>query len=405
MFFLLEIWRHIWRNKGRSLLSVGIAALLVSFVGLYMGNIKKNEVTLKSLANTIPVTAQISNRNGSRDIGLEITTNSLDTLLSADITKPVYTAQVGGNLELINRVEPVKVCDTQIVGVNSTLALPFLKDDGITFGDGWDETYLERKKSLCIISEDYAKEHDINIGDTLSFPLYIYKYNKDGLSFKFIKVGEPNLTVIGIYQQGNMSDVIQQMVVPVNWLRSFVEESGTAFYYDSARCTIKNPLKLNDFKVYMEKMNFGEVDLEADDRRSGDKLIIQDKIFIETASKLQENLNTLRWFQIPFFIIIILLIILVSFLILRSYQKDMAIASSLGRPKLLSGTSYFLENLLLYLLGCILVLPMLIGITGIGLANMLPICLLFLGCACIGIWVALALLVRFDTLALLTKID
>jgi hypothetical protein len=384
---------------------VGIAALLVSFVGLYMGNIKKNEVTLKSLANTIPVTAQITNRNGSREIGLEITTNSLDALLSADITDPVYTAQAAGNLDPINRVEPVKICDTAIVGANSLLALPAVTSDGVTFGDGWDKTYLEGDKPLCVVSEAYAIRHDISIGDTLSFPMYIYKYNKDGLSFKFIEVGEPTLTVIGILQQENMSDATLQMLVPINWLRLLVEESGTNFYYDSARCTIKNPLNLNDFKAYMEETSFGEVNLEADDRRSGDKLLIQDKIFIETASKIQDNLNMFRWFQIPFFIIIVLLIILVSFLVLRSYQKNMAIASSLGRQKLLSGTSYLLENLLLYLTGCIFVLPMLVGVTGIGIVGMLPIFLLFLGCACIGIWVALVLLLCFDTLVLLTKID
>ena len=406
MFFLSEIGRHIWRSKGRSLLSVGIAALLVSFVGLYLGNIQKNEATLKSLAASAKITAQVTNRNGTRLIGLEITTNSLDAMLSADISEPVYTAQAAGNLELINRVEPVKACDTHIIGVNSLLALPTVTSDRITFADGWDKTYLEGEKPLCMVSASYAVQHNISIGDTLSFPVYIYKYNKDGASFNFIKVGEPALTVIGIFQQErSSSDDTQEVVVPVNWLRSIVEETGTAFYYDSARCTMKDPLKLNDFKADMEEKHFGEVVSTADDRRSGDKLIIQDKIFVETASKLLENINTLRWFQIPFYVIIVLIIILVSFLILRSYRQEMAIASSLGRSKLLCAASFFLETILLYLLGCIIVLPMLMGVAGIELVNMLILCLLFLACACIGIWGALILLSRFDTLALLTKID
>ncbi len=406
MFFLSEIWRHIWRNKGRSLLSVGIAALLVSFVGIYIGNIQKTEATLKSLAASAKITVQVTNRNGTRLIGLEITTNSLDALLSADITEPVYTAQAAGNLEPVNRVEPVKACDTHIIGVNSLLAIPTVSNDSITFADGWDKTYLEGEKPLCMVSTSYAMQHNVSVGDTLSFPVYIYKYNKDGASFNFIKIGEPTLTVIGIFQQEKgSSDDTQQMVVPINWLRFIVEETSTTFYYDSARCTIKDPLKLNDFKADMEEKHFGEVVSTADDRRSGDKLMIQDKIFVETASKLLENINTLRWFQIPFYVIIILLIILVSFLILRSYRQEMAIASSLGRPKLLCAVSFFLETLLLYLLGCMIMLPMLIGMAGIGFVNMLFIYLLFLVCACIGILNALVLLLRFDTLALLTKID
>lgn len=405
MFFLSEIRRHIWRNKGRSLLSVGIAALLVSFVWIYIGNIRKNEAALKSLADTITVTAQITNRNGSRLIGLEIMTNRLDALLSADITEPLYTAQAGGNLELINRVEFVKACDTTIIGANSLQALLSVSGEEIIFADGWDETYLEGKEPVCVVSESYAARHDISIGDTLSFPMYIYKFNKDGYTFNFIKVGEPSLTVIGTFQQGSDSSDTQNMIVPINWLRLFVEESGNTFYYDSARCTIKNPLYLNDFKAYMKEKHFGEAVPKADDRRSGDELIVQDRIFIETASKLQENIKTFRWFQIPFFLIIILLIQLVSFLILRSYRQEMAIASSLGHPKLSGAASYFLETMFLYLAGCILVLPMLMGVAGIGFANMMLIFLLFFICACIGIWVALLLLLRFDTIALLTKID
>lgn len=405
MFFISEIWCRIWRNKERSLLSICIAALLVSFVGIYMGNIKKNEITLQSLSDTIPVAAQITNRNGSRDIGLEINTNTLDKLLSEYITDPIYTAQAGGNLDPINRVEPVKMCDTVIVATNHVSGVPFIAGDGITFLEGWDETYLGKDKALCMVGERYAARHDISIGDTISFPLYVIKYEKDGMSSKFVEVGQPSLTVIGTFRGENEIDESHRMVVPVNWLRLYVEDKDIPFYYDSARCTVKDPLNLNEFKSYMEEMNFGAVDLKASDRRSGDKLIVQDKIFIETASKIQDNLKMFKMFQVPFFILIVLLIILVSFLILRSYQKDMAIASSLGRQKVLSGVSFFLENLILYLLGCIIVLPVLISITGIGIISMLSIYLLFLGCACIGIWGALLLLLRFDTLALLTKID
>ena len=66
---------------------------------------------------------------------------------------------------------------------------------------------------------------------------------------------------------------------------------------------------------------------------------------------------------------------------------------------------YFCENILLMLLGGIIVLPMLIGVTGIGLWEIITIYMMFLICACIGIFIALYLLLRFDTLAMLTKID
>ena len=370
-----------------------------------MGNIKKNEITLKNLGNTIPVTTQITNLNGSMEIGLEITVDTLKTFLSAGISDPIYTARAGGNLEPVNRVEPLKICDTTIMGVNSLMALPLVKEDEIIFYKDWDKTYMEGNQPFCIVSETYALEHNISLGDTLTFPIYVFKYLPDGISFEYIKVGEPTLTVIGIINQGMVTEDTQQMIVPVNWLCKLVEENGVSFYYDSARGIISNPLKLNDFKSYMEEKNIGEINLHANDRRSGDKLIVQDKIFIETASKLQHNIKMFQTFQIPFFVLVILLIVLVSFLILRSYQKELAISNSLGRPKILSGVSFFLENLSLYLLGCIIILPILLHVTGIGLTEMLFIYILFLICACVGIWGALCFLLRFDTMALLTKID
>ena len=223
---------------------MGIAALLISFVGLYMGNIRKNEKTLKNLGDTIPVTAQITNRNGSRLIGLEIRTSRLDALLSPDITEAVYTAQAGGNLDPINQVEPVKACDTLILATNSLQGMPSVSREEITFADGWNETYLEGDEPVCVVSEIYAGRNDISIGDSLSFPMYTYKFNKDGYSFNYIKLGEASLTVIGIFQNGSGSLDTQNMIIPINWLRLFVEDSGNSFYYDSARCTINNPLNL-----------------------------------------------------------------------------------------------------------------------------------------------------------------
>lgn len=405
MFFITEIWHRIWRNKARSLLSIIIALFLVFVVGLYMGNIKKNEIALKNIGNAIPVTAQITNLNGSLDIGLEIDTKYLEAFLSADITNPVFTARAGGNLESINRVEPVKICDTAIMGANSLSAFPFMKENEIIFSENWGSAYLSGDKPVCIISESYAETHNITLGDELTFPIYVLKYHQDGITFDYIEVGEPTITVIGIFQQGMGADEIQQMIVPIRWLSKLVKKNGTSFYYDSARGTLRNPLKLNNFKAYMEENNFGEINLEANDRRSGDRLIVQDKIFIETATKLLHNIKMFRIFQHPFFILIVLLIILVSFLNLRSYQKEIAIASSLGRPGLISGFSFFLENLLLYLIGCIAILPILLYITEIGLLEMLYIYLLFIVCASIGIWSALGLLFRFNTLELLTRID
>lgn len=407
MFFLSHIWRNIFRNKIRSLLTIGITMLLLSFVGVYLGNVEKNQSALNKLADSIPVAVQVMNPNGTQNIGLKIDTNKVDALLSSGIRNPAYTAQAGGNLEPINRVEHVKACDTSIVGANNFAAFASVSSESVKMINGKNTSFLEGNEPVCLISQNYAARHNIVLGQKLTFPLYTYYYKADGISFEFKSAGEANLTVIGTFldEAAINNGAGKDMIVPVNWLRSFVERSKVPFYYDSFRCTVKNPLQLNVFKANMEKLYFSEVQADAPDQRNGNALMIQDKVFIETAEKLRQNVETLQRFQLPIFIVVSLLMVLVTFLLLRNRRKEIAIASSLGQKKAVSAAQLFVEEMLLVLAGCVLAVPILSIAVGTGWRESVMACLPFLGCSCLGIWVAILMLLRFDTLSLLTKVD
>ena len=129
------------------------------------------------------------------------------------------------------------------------------------------------------------------------------------------------------------------------------------------------------------------------------------KLFIETAEKLEQNLKVLRWFLAPFFALVIVLVTLVTFLLLRSTRRDMAISLSLGRPKILSGCACFFGMLIANVCGCAVAVPILLCTAGLVLGQILTICGLYLASSCVGVLLALILLLRFDALELLTKID
>lgn len=404
MFLFQEICHHINRNRWRSLLLIGVAALMVSCIALYAGNIEKNETALKNLAQAIPVTVQVVGSNGQQNIGLEIENRYIKALLSSDIKAPLYTALAAGNYEEKNRAGAVKSCDTQIIGVNSSDALLLSANEQILYAEGFDKTVFAGEKPVCLVSKDYAAKHKISIGDILRFPLYITKYDGAGAQFRFVEVGQAELQVIGEYQAGsNISTESYNMAVPVQWLHSFVESNGIDYYYTSFQATLKNPLQLNAFKEQMKKNHFREVDINSYEERKGDRLLINDKLFIETSNGIIANISIFRLFQLPFFMLIILLLTFILFLVLRNSRRDMAIACSLGCSKQMCGLRYFAENMILMIAGCIIALPLLL--LTIGLAEMLLIYLLFFICAFIGIISALALLLRFDSMELLTKTD
>lgn len=400
MFLVREIFRSFRRRKVQSLLLLGTGILLFSFLGIYWGNIRGNQKTIKALSHTMPVYVQIINRDGSQEIGLEITSGQMDALLQAGVKNPVYTAQAGGNIDPAGDQEPVKVCDTIITAANTMEALSVGEKD-ISFLESHGPDFLQTDQPWCLINEKYGAQHKISPGDEIELTLYGIKYDSQGLSSKFQKIGRARLLVIGTLQNGE-----RDIVLPADWMRGFSEEKGKDFYYDSARAQLKDPMKLNEFKEKMENSMFLEQNSSAGSSRRGDTLLVQDTLFISTAGQISQNLKLLEALFLPFCLLLALLLVTASFLILRSRRMELAIKALLGRSKAAVMGTLFLENWGIQGMGCVLAVPVLYLLTDLEDGKqLLELWLLFLGGSGAANLLALGLLCRFDIMGLLTKID
>ncbi len=403
MFFLIQFRRDLWRSKTRSLLTVGIALFLFGFAGVYFGNIAKSEILLHNLADSIPVPMHVTNAQGTQDIGLEIEPRKIDALLSADIRNPVCTVQAAGNWKQINRVEHVRNCDTTVLGVSGAAGL---SPEQVRLAEGRDLFFLAGSAPECLLTAAYARENALGPGDTMTFPLYVYKHGPSR-EFQFDSLGEVSLRVVGILTSDAVINGIsvKDTLVPAAWLRSVAEGQGKRFFYDSFRCTLNNPLELNRFKDEMTRLYFSETRAGAREGLGGDALVIQDKVFIETAVKIRQNIDTLNRFQVPVLAVTVLIVMLAVFLLSRGQRRQLAIAGSLGQSRRFSAAELFAENLFLVLVGCLLAVPILSLAVGVGMDAMLRTLALFGGCAALGIGCSVALLFRFDALRLLTQAD
>lgn len=406
MFTLTEVWRDLYRNRGKSFLVLVFGILVIFCIAFYIGNIQNNEAMLRNLSQTIPVTVQVVGTNGKRQAGLEIDQKHMEVLLSGGISEPLYTMLAGGNIDEKNQKQPIKYCDTSIIGINSSSLLSPLVREQISYAQEWDESFFTGDQPACVISTNYASRHHISLGDTIEFPLYVWEYEEDDIHFRFLEVGKASLVVAGTYVSsevaaGNASDV----AVPARWLQSFLQDAGLDYTYASFQGTVADPLQLNEWKAGMKKAGFQEVDPDSFKEREGNALEVNDRLFIETADRIQENIRIFRWFQAPFLSLIVLLIVFILFLVLRSSRREIAIALSLGRPGFLCALRCFLENALLMLLGCVATLPVLLAATSLGLGDILVMEGIFLVCAFLSIIIALAFLFSMNVLELLTKID
>lgn len=386
------------RSRGRSVLVLCIAALLAACMAFYVGNIGVNKAALQSLSDSVPVTVRITSRNGAKTAGLNIEAKPFDHLTEAGVHDVRCTAVAAGAFSPEVRAQEMFLGGDTIVRAGNSLEALELSADNLHFADGQSAAFLSGDSAQCVIGEDYAERTGLHPGDTLSLEIYTVRQSMNGTIYQMI--GNVALEIIGTHSAPGGADVI----LPVNFLRTEAETAGVSFLYDSCSALVDDSTHLKDFKAEMQKY-FVDINPSAEDPNAGDALSVEDELFVKTASRLRQNIALFQSMLVPFFALIIGLVVLTTFLTMRSTRRDMAIARSLGVSKWRCAAPNFISTVLLDMLGCAVILPILSAALHIPALSAHAIFGLFTLCAALGTAAALLCLLRFDTLTLLTQVD
>lgn len=386
------------RSRGRSVLVLCIAALLAACMAFYVGNIGVNKAALQSLSDSVPVTVRITSRNGAKTAGLNIEAKPFDHLTEAGVHDVRCTAVAAGAFSPEVRAQEMFLGGDTIVRAGNSLEALELSADNLHFADGQSAAFLSGDSAQCVIGEDYAERTGLHPGDTLSLEIYTVRQSMNGTIYQMI--GDAALEIIGTHSAPGGADVI----LPVNFLRTEAETAGVSFLYDSCSALVDDSTHLKDFKAEMQKY-FMDINPSAEDPNAGDALSVEDELFVKTASRLRQNIALFQSMLVPFFALIIGLVVLTTFLTMRSTRRDMAIARSLGVSKWRCAAPNFISTVLLDMLGCAVILPILSAALHIPALSAHAIFGLFTLCAALGTAAAFLCLLRFDTLTLLTQVD
>lgn len=386
------------RSRGRSVLVLCIAALLAACMAFYVGNIGVNKAALQSLSDSVPVTVRITSRNGAKTAGLNIEAKPFDHLTEAGVHDVRCTAVAAGAFSPEVRAQEMFLGGDTIVRAGNSLEALELSADNLHFADGQSAAFLSGDSAQCVIGEDYAERTGLHPGDTLSLEIYTVRQSMNGTIYQMI--GNAALEIIGTHSAPGGADVI----LPVNFLRTEAETAGVSFLYDSCSALVVDSTHLKDFKAEMQKY-FMDINPSAEDPNAGDALSVEDELFVKTASRLRQNIALFQSMLVPFFALIIGLVVLTTFLTMRSTRRDMAIARSLGVSKWRCAAPNFISTVLLDMFGCAVILPILSAALHIPALSAYVIFGLFTLCAALGTAAALLCLLRFDTLTLLTQVD
>ena len=400
MFFLTELKYHLLRNKGRSVLMILASLFLLGAMAFYMGGMQQNETALRELGDKIPVKVVVVTEDGSRSSGLFIHVNKFDQLSAAGVRDVRATTTAAGALsEGAKLQDPFMGGDVTIIGVNSVRAIP-LSQVEYTYASGFDETLFDGSEACCVLEKGFAEDNGFSIGDSITLPVYFYPR---GLG-EYVAMGEKTLHIAGTFSAPKTRGY--SMLVPAGWLRAEAEAQEMKYFgYDSLSMAVDDPLHLNEFKDRLTEIGMDEIISTSDNTITGSAAVVQDEIYTKTAKQFREIVGIYRGFLIPFFVLITGLSCLMTFLVLKGSRREMAIASSLGRTRGRIRLSYLVGVLLLYLVGCIAALPFILLLAGLGISTAAVLSAAFLCFGGAGAFVALVLLLRFDTMELMTKVD
>lgn len=401
MFFLIELKYQIFRNKGRSALMILTSLFLLGAMAFYLGGMQANRTALLELGDKIPVKVQVVTADGSRSSGLFVHESKYDQLISTGVRDVRATTTAAGALSEAAKLQsPFLGGDVTIVGLNSIRAMSLTHAKYI-YADGMDETFLEGDEAYCVLEESFAQDSGFSIGDTITLPVYFYPQ----VSGEYIAMGEKTLTIAGTFSPSQPCEF--SMLVPAGWLRAEAHAQEMKYFgYDSLSMVVNDPLHLNDFKDRLTEAGMEEVvHISEDHSNSGSAAVVEDAIYTKAANKFREILQVYQGFLIPFFLLIAGLSCLVIFLMLRNCRREMAIASSLGKTKVQIHLTYLVEVMLLFVVGCAAALPVILFFSKIGISGAMAAIGIFLCCSVVGAFFALLLLLRFDPMNLLTKVD
>lgn len=383
MFCLKTALLNIKRRKQKSMLVVLISLIIASFAFVYAGGIQTNEQELNSLPQAIPVTANITNLDGSQVAGLEIGESLLEKINNSGFVKNLYySAQLEANFSSVpdEKDKPKKIF---IRAVNDINAIPNYQNMNIELDGSLSLEYLRGNDARCIADDVWLQMNGLSVGDSIGINLYCLKFDPSDDTFTLVPLGTHSLLIAG--SMSSSGEVSMNLLCPAGWAKEQHAAAGVNFSLDSAAFTVADPLHLNEFKAAMKELYLMPVDPRAMAKIFGSALIVYDETFIKTATRLQSHLATLYGFAAVVFAVIVLVGYALSYLFMQSRRIEVVLMRSLGTSRKECVLVMFFEYASLGFWGSLLGLLVSVIFTGFSGAGPLLAFLIFFASFVIGI--------------------
>ncbi|MDO4305853.1 MAG: hypothetical protein Q4C77_03395 [Eubacteriales bacterium] len=355
---LFYILCSIRKRRVKNLITIGISMALVILLSLYFGNIHSYQKQLDDFAENVPIYCQITNKNGSRETGLFISDDIVQGIQNSDLVKDetcmVWLMAGEGDFEPKDWAGNINLW---VHGANRAEAVPGLAEDGISLEQGTPDAFFSSDKLTCLVKEDTLARRGWKVGDKILLNFFFFTFDNAtmGLSCYTNPLELAEVEIVGTMKEGNITTaaVFSDIVLPFETVRAMYQREEVAFLADTVSFSVKDPLKLNEFKEKMKGLGLQEKDLAAMDSYSGISLAVKDGNFISMASDLRQAIEYMEAF-LPIVILMVLLIgYVVSNLLGGSRMEEYILLRLQGAGRWKSAVGFWSEQMFLVWIGIV----------------------------------------------------
>lgn len=405
MFLVENIRRNICRYRVKSLINLCICAMAVVLLNIYFGNLASSEQQLAELSEIMPVTACVSNLNGSQSVGLEIKEKTIKGIQQSPyIEDLVLSMQLAGAEGEFPRDQWKQYLNLPIQAANSVKGVLGLEWENIRLAEDVPRDFLESSKPYILVSNEALERNGWKVGDMIHLTMYYYVSGKYGIiDWDFLSTED--FRIAGTMDITDFSSDVLPMdaVVPFAWAEDAFQENHLSYLADSAAFKLKNSEDLNAFKKEMKELQLLEIVTTADTDVAGIALMVRDGTYINSATRLRENIVLLKGF-LPLMLLVVMGVgYITSYLLVQSRQGEYALMRAIGMSKAGCFIQRFLEHLAVEIVGGVLGVVISIILYPVRWQTLLETLTVFLLCYMCGTAAALWMQGRVTVIAALTQ--
>lgn len=402
-FALLSALRGGWR----SWVIITAALALTIMLGILVSGARGWSDQIDHLYDTTAITGEVTSTNGRQATNLMVSAPNARLLWKSGMLSDL-SVSIGWNYWLAEEMPAFGsggfAAETasswirqqpRLIALNSLSAAPafyYGAAPEITWLDGWDESFLSSPEAPsildsmtffqgfivsyvdgpewetypCLVSQDFLADKGLSLGDIFQ------------VQMRFIFMETPYDLTINLQAVGSYSgmDSQRELYVPLSfwcdpsWLvgeKDLVEEgrgAGSAFSdkegrdayfyiyttFSTCRFALRSAYDLDDFRDYLSAQQISQVGNLSRNRTT---ILLRDQSFVETVSGLSRYVTFSRILLPVLCAAVGLVGFVLSWLAVSGRRMEFAVMRGLGASRTRVFLSFFLEQAVLALLGCL----------------------------------------------------